>query len=123
MPFDKAGKHHMNTQKAMASDKMPPAKPKKQMDQGVGDPMKGNDETDMGGDSTRTMIDHNDDGSHSVQHADGEVSGPHDSIEEALAMIAAKHGGGMEHPGMQHESGVPRHGTPMHEGHAMMSGM
>ncbi len=124
MPFDSKGKHHLNTQKMMAAEKMPPPKPPRppKPDMGVGDPMKGSDETDIGGDSTRTMIDHNDDGSHSVQHADGEQTGPHDSIDEALAMIAAKHGGGM-HPGMQHESGVPRHGTPMHEGHAMMSGM
>lgn len=118
MPFDKAGKHHLNTQKMMASEKLPPAKPKKQMDQGVGDPMQGNDETDMGGDSTRTMITHGDDGSHTVDHADGEQTGPHDTIEDALDAIHQKHGGMM-----QHESGVPRHGTPMHEGHAMMRGV
>ncbi len=114
MPFDKNNRHHLNTQKAMHADKMPPPKMDKA---GVGDPMGGKSEQDIGGDSTRTMISHNDDGSHSVDHADGEQTGPHDSIEEALEMIMQKHGGGM------HQSAAPQHGAPMHEGHAMMSGM
>jgi len=122
MPFSKDGKHHLNTQKAMAADKMPPPKPPRppKPDMGVGDPMKGNDETDIGGDSTRTILSHNDDGSHSVMHADGEETGPHDTIEDALDAIHQKHGGAMPH-GM-HEGAAPRHGMPMHEGHASMGG-
>ena len=119
MPFDKKGGHHLNTQKAMAADKMPPRRPNNagKPNSGVGDPMGGKDEQEVTGDSTRTIVSHNDDGSHSIQHADGEQTGPHDSIEEALEMILAKHGGGMQH------SAAPQHGAPMHEGHAMMSGM
>ncbi len=113
MPFDKKGGHHLNTQKAMHADKMPQPKP----DSGVGDPMGGKSEQEVSGDSTRTIVNHNDDGSHSIDHADGEQTGPHDSIEEALEMILAKHGGGMQ------QSAAPQHGAPMHEGHAMMSGM
>lgn len=119
MPFDKSGKHHLSTQKAMSADKFPPRKPMPK--EGVADPMQGKDEQEMTGDSTRTIINHNDDGSHSVMHADGEETGPHDGIEEALDMIHQKHGG-LPPPGM-HEGAAPRHGMPMHEGHAMMSGM
>jgi len=120
MPFGKDGKHHLNTQKAMAADKMPPRRPDNagKPNSGVADPMGGKDEQEVTGDSTRTILSHNDDGSHSVMHHDGEETGPHDSIEEALEMIAAKHGAGM-----QHASAAPHHGMPMHEGHAMMSGM
>ena len=124
MPFDSKGKHHLNTQKMMAAEKMPPPKPPKppMAGGGVGDPMAGKNENDMGGDSTRTMISHNDDGSHMVDHADGEQTGPHDTIEDALDAIHQKHGGAMPPHGM-HEGAAPRHGMPMHEGHAMMSGM
>jgi hypothetical protein len=116
MPFDKKGGHHLNTQKAMASDKMPPRKQSGEGGAGVGDPMPGGaNEHDIGGDSSRTIITHGDDGTHSVMHHDGEESGPHMDLEEALEMIRAKHGSRME-------PAAPRHGMPMHE-HAMMSGM
>lgn len=123
MPFDKFGKHHLNTQKMMASEKMPKKSPNihKQSGEGapgVADPMGGKNEQDVAGDSTRTIINHNDDGSHSVDHADGEQTGPHDTIEDALDVIHAKHGGQPPMHGAQ-----PHHGMPMHEGHAMMSGM
>lgn len=124
MPFDKSGKHHLNTQKMMAADKFPPKSPNMHKQsgegaQGVGDPMGGKAETDIGGDSTRTTIMHNDDGSHSVMHHDGEETGPHDTIEDALDVINAKHG---MTPRMQEKGEPAHHGMPMH-GHAMMSGM
>jgi hypothetical protein len=119
MPFNKSGKHHLNTQKAMASDKMPPRPAKAAMPAkpgapagGVGDHMPGGvNEGDIDGDSTRTIITHGSDGSHMVDHADGEQTGPHGDIEEALDHIRMKHG-------MQKEPGEPRHGMPMHE-HAL----
>jgi len=120
MPFDGKGKHHLNTQKAIAADKMPPPRPPKPPMAGVGDPMGGKDEQEVTGDSTRTILSHNDDGSHSVMHHDGEETGPHDTIEDALDAIHQKHGGAMPH-GM-HEGAAPRHGMPMHEGHASMGG-
>ena len=125
MPFDSSGKHHMNTQRAMGADKMPkkparPAKPANQHAQsGSGaEGVQDNVPDEEMGDSTRTMISHHGDGSHSVQHDDGEETGPHETIEDALAAVMAKKGGGM----MQHPGGAPQHGMPMHE-HAMMSGM
>lgn len=116
MPFDSKGKHHLNTQKAMAGDKMParPAKPAKpgEAESGVGNHMPGgSSENDIGGDSSRTIITHGGDGSHMVDHADGDQTGPHGDIEEALDHIRMKHG-------MQKEIGEPRHGMPMHE-HAL----
>ena len=125
MPFDSQKKFHMNTQRAMAADKMPkkpPMPPKapnvhSQSGSGEGGVKDAMPDEDMG-DSTRTMISHNGDGTHSVQHDDGEETGPHETIEDALAAVMAKKGGG----GMQHEGGMPKHGMPMHE-HAMMSGM
>ncbi len=126
MPFDSKGKHHMNTQRAMGADKMPkkppmPAKaPNVHAQSGSGaDGVQDHIPDEDMGDSTRTMISHNGDGTHSVMHDDGEETGPHDTIEDALAAVAAKKGGGM----MQHGGAAPHHGMPMHEGHAMMSGM
>ena len=118
MPFDGKGKHHLNTQKAMASDRMPPRPAKAAMpakpgeaESGVGNHMPGGaNENDIGGDSSRTIITHHDDGTHSVQHADGDET-PQGELEDALEMIRAKHG-------MQREVGEPRHGMPMHE-HAL----
>ena len=118
MPFDKAGKHHLNTQKAMASDKAGPNKHKQSGEgaKGVGDPMpEGADEQDVAGDSTRTIINHNDDGTHSVMHHDGEETGPHMDIAEALEAVQAKHG-------MMHGGAKPMHGQPVHEHAGMMEG-
>ena len=119
MPFDNKGKHHLSTQKAMAGSKMPNVhKQSGEGAKGVGDPMpKGGDESDMAGDSTRTIISHNDDGTHSVMHHDGEAGEPKDSLEEALEEIRMKHGGGMTDGD---DKGMMAHHMPPH---AMMSGM
>ncbi len=105
MPIDKKGKFHLNTQKAMHADKfggMPaPVKKPPMGANGVGDPMAaGENESDIGGDSTETRITHHGDGTHSVMHHDGEETGPHPDIEEALDTIHAKHSMGGEKPNM-----------------------
>ena len=62
--------------------------PKTKSDIGVGDtPMNDGD-----GDEPTTTITHHADGSHSVMHADGDMS-DHPTIEDAMAGIHAKHGG------------------------------
>lgn len=88
MPFDKSGKHHLNTQKAMASDKAPAKAPAPPVETAPAAPMTG----------TQTIIDHNDDGTFSVTHADGEQSGPFMDMAEALDTVMAKDGG-MEQTG------------------------
>lgn len=123
MPLDKKGRFHMNTQRAMASDKMGdgPNKHKQSGEgaKGVSDPMPGGaDESDLNGDSTRTVITHNDDGTHSVMHHDGEETGPHDLIEDAMEVIRAKHGEG----GMAHGGGL-MHGGGHHMAEQGLSGL
>lgn len=62
--------------------------PKIKSDIGIGDsPMDD-------GDEPTTTITHHADGTHSVMHADGDMS-DHPSIEDAMAGIHAKHGGDM----------------------------
>ncbi len=46
-------------------------------------------EQDAGGEKTTIM--HHPDGKHSVEHSDGESSGPHDQLHEAMAHISMKH--------------------------------
>lgn len=50
----------------------------------------------MSGDTAeepKTEITHHMDGTHSVMHHDGEESGPHGSIDEAMDAVKMKHGG------------------------------
>lgn len=112
MPFDKKGSFHMNTQRAMASDKMGGSANKhKQSGEpspGVADHTPDEDQ----GDSTRTIITHNDDGTHSVMHHDGEETGPHMDMQEALDAIHAKHGGDMGEE--LAEEGMMKHHMPEH---------
>ncbi len=112
MPFDKAGKHHLSTQKAMASDKAGPS-PNKHKQSGEGAPgvKDAMPDAEMG-DSTRTVINHNDDGTHSVMHHDGEETGPHMDIQEVLDAINAKHGGDMGQPPA--DDGMMKHHMPEH---------
>jgi hypothetical protein len=49
-------------------------------------------ERDGGGeDGEKTVIHHHPDGKHSVEHHDGETTGPHEHLHEAFAHISAKH--------------------------------
>lgn len=50
-----------------------------------------------GGPGGQTTITHHEDGSHSVQHADGEQTGPHANLHEAMAHVAQHSGDGMHH--------------------------
>lgn len=88
----------------MGADKLPEPKPRPQP--GVGDPMPpGKNESDMGGDSTQTVITHHGDGTHSVEHHDGEQSGPHEHLHEAFAHISAKHHPESDHSHIMHHEG------------------
>lgn len=42
-------------------------------------------------DGEKTTITHHPDGKHSVEHADGEKTGPHEHLHEAMAHISMKH--------------------------------
>ena len=69
-----------------------------------------------GGPGGQTVMTHNEDGSHSVQHADGEQTGPHASLHEAMAHIAQHSGDGMHHfthhdgMGGEHKTHTTAHG-------------
>ena len=111
MPLDGKGRFHLNTQRAMGADKfraregMPPKRQSGEGAAGVGDPMaKGANESDIGGDSTQTTITHNGDGTHSVQHADGDETGPHEHLHEAFAHISAKQHPDDAHSHVLHEA-------------------
>ena len=147
MPFDGKGKHHLNTQKAMAADRMPPrpakpaSAPKPQSGDGgpgVQDAMPhGADETDMGGDTTRHLtemqagmggkhahIHQGDDGSVTTHHVgeDGVVQGPHEHPDLEAAhqhLMAAMQEERAEGEGGAPSRGLhPKHNMPMHE-HAL----
>ncbi len=44
-----------------------------------------------GAEGEHTVITHHPDGKHSVEHSDGEQSGPHEHLHEALAHVSMKH--------------------------------
>ncbi len=137
MPFDKKGGHHLNTQKAMASDKMPNLhKQSGERASGVGDPQPGG--TSAASDSGDTAAGHlqalhdsmggrhahihqGDDGSITTHHIgdDGMVQGPHqhdsmDAVREHLMQV-------MEEERQEGEGdGEPMRGKPEHAG--IMSG-
>ena len=71
------------------------------------------------GDSTRTVIHHNDDGTHMIEHSDGETTGPHMDMAEAMENIMAKHGGGMD-PMMDQDKD---YGSEKSEAQHVMKGM
>lgn len=68
----------------------------------------------------KTTIEHHGDGSHSVTHADGEKTGPHKSIGEAMMHIHSKQADGPGgHMHVHPEGGATTHhtdGTGMVEG-------
>lgn len=102
MPLDKGGKFHFNTQRAMAADKAGPNKHKQSGEkaEGVGDPVPGGAAKGEDMDSTQTVIHHHPDGTHTVDHHDGEKTGPHHSIHEAMQHVKAKHGEEPDEDGM-----------------------
>ena len=67
------------------------------------------------GSEGKTTITHHPDGSHSIEHHDGEKS-EHPSMNHAATHLSSKHEGGMVHHAHQHEAGVTTH-------HAGMDGM
>lgn len=71
-------------------ESMGKAKPEAKMDTPTDD-MSGSEEP-------TTSITHHMDGTHSVMHHDGEMTGPHGHITEATDAINAKHGGGGSMP-------------------------
>jgi hypothetical protein len=97
MPFDKAGKFHLNTQRANASDRVkpmspPPAEPK-------GKPEAGG----SGSDAHTTLHDHGDGTFHTESH-DGERT-DHPSIGHAVVHIASRHAEGGKHMHIHHDGG------------------
>lgn len=119
MPFDSQKKFHLSGQQARHADGMKGGPPK-------GGPPKGGgmkapamkefgaqkDMEPMGGGGAHSTIQHHEDGTHSVEHSDGEKSGPHAHLHEAMAHVAAKHGSGGKHHFAHHDGmggGVTTH--------------
>lgn len=73
-----------------------------------------------GGGGNKTTIEHHPDGSHTIHHADGETTGPHKHMGEAMMHLHAKHmDGGGGHMHAKPEGGATTHhtdGTGMVEG-------
>lgn len=62
------------------------------------------------GAGTKTEITHHEDGSHSVKHADGDSTGPHEHLHHAMMAIHGKHhGGDSAHIAHAHGEGVTTH--------------
>ena len=102
MPTDKSGRFHLNTQRAMASDRMAaPAKKAAAVSSKVDSPA---GDREAGGESSTTLHDHGDGTFHTESH-DGERT-EHPSIGHALVHLAAKHAEGGKHMHIHgHESG------------------
>lgn len=65
------------------------------------------------GGGSHTKIEHHEDGTHTIHHADGETSGPHPSMSHAAMYMAAKHDGGEHGHIMPHAGGATTHHVDM----------
>lgn len=113
MPLDSMGKHHFSGQQARHADGMKGMKggsaPKAPAMKSPG-AHEGDEPKAEGG--AHSTIHHHEDGTHSVEHSDGEKSGPHAHLHEAMAHVAAKHGSGGKHHFARHDGmggGVTTH--------------
>lgn len=103
MPMDSMGKHHFSSQQARHADGMKGMKSggmKAPAPKMAGAHEAEEPKADGGEHST---IHHHEDGTHSVEHSDGEKSGPHAHLHEAMAHVAAKHGSGGKHHFAHHD--------------------
>lgn len=101
MPFDSQKKFHLSHQQARHADGMKGGGMKALTPK---EPGAHEGEKPMeGGGGEHSTIHHHEDGTHSVEHSDGEKSGPHAHLHEAMAHVAAKHGGGGKHHFAHHD--------------------
>lgn len=95
MPFDSQKKFHLSGQQARHADGMKGGSAPKAP--AMKEPAAQEGEKPMAGGGESSTIHHHEDGTHSVEHSDGEKSGPHAHLHEAMAHVAKKHGEGMHH--------------------------
>jgi len=130
----------LNHQQARHADHAKGATPKEsKANRALPEDRAGGDGTYANADGEHSTIHHHGDGTHSVEHSDGEKSGPHGHLHEAMAHVAKKHGGGgkhhfahsdgmgpttTHHVGEDGEVGAEEHGSPdeaMESGKSFMS--